>query len=195
MAVGSQSRTDSNNNAFKQFSFLKILLVYDRSDQHLSIYDSYNPELVATHIKSIKLQNASKSYSEFNTEKFDLEHLEDQYRLHNAFTTWVTDGSSIAPQSDYAYNKTYQKLPKRDDYFTDSDERIYIDIRHSKGFTGEFERVNRDDSDLTVTVNLKAAATKKMRLRVTGYFQGEYMYMLGKEGLIMNYKKYGVNKE
>ena len=34
-----------------------------------------------------------------------------------------------------------------------------------------------------------------MRLHVTGYFQGEYMYMLGKDGLIMNYKEYGMNKQ
>ena len=60
---------------------------------------------------------------------------------------------------------------------------MYIDITRSKGFTGEFEIVNRDDSDLTITVDLKAAATKKMRLHVTGYYQGEYIYMLGKEGL------------
>ena len=33
-----------------------------------------------------------------------------------------------------------------------------------------------------------------MRLRITGYLQGEYVYMLGKEGLIMNYKEYGINK-
>ena len=34
-----------------------------------------------------------------------------------------------------------------------------------------------------------------MRLPVTGYFQGEYTYMLGKDGLIVNYKEYGVNKQ
>ena len=34
-----------------------------------------------------------------------------------------------------------------------------------------------------------------MRLRVIGYFQGEYMYMLGKDGLIINYKEYDVNKQ
>ena len=71
----------------------------------------------------------------------------------------------------------------------------YIDIRRSKGYTGEFERVNRDDSDWSVTVNLKAAAAKKMRLRVTSYFQGEYVYMLSKDRLTMNYKEYGVNKQ
>ena len=195
MMIGGQSRTVTFNNAFKQFSFIEISLVFDRSDQHLSIYDSYNAEVAVTQIKSIKLQNASNTYSEFNTVKFDLEDQEDQYMLYNAFTAWVTEESSIETQSDYAYNEICQQLPNRTNYFTNWDERVCINIRRSKGYTGEFERVNRDDSDLTITVDLKAAAVKKMRLRVTGYFQGEYMYMLGKEGLFMNCKEYGVNKQ
>ena len=85
------------------------------------------------------------------------------------------------------YNETRQELPNRNTYFIDSDERVYIDIRRSKGYAGEFEKVNQDDSDLSITIDLKAAAAKKMRLRVAGYFKGEYMYMLGKNGLIMNY--------
>ena len=52
----------------------------------------------------------------------------------------------------------------------------------------------RDDSDLVVTIDLKAAATKKTRLYVTGYYQGEYMYMLTKEGLVMNHKEYSIAK-
>ena len=79
-------------------------------------------------------------------------------------------------------------------YFIDSDEKVYIDLRREKGHTGEFERVNHDSSDLTITVELKASTTKKMRLHVTGYYQGEYMYMLGEDGLIMNYKEYTVQK-
>ena len=34
-----------------------------------------------------------------------------------------------------------------------------------------------------------------MRLRVTGHYQGEYMYMLGNNGLIMTYMEYGVKRE
>ena len=34
-----------------------------------------------------------------------------------------------------------------------------------------------------------------MRLRVTGYYQGDYMHMLGNNGLIMNYMKYDVKRE
>ena len=72
---------------------------------------------------------------------------------------------------------------------------MYIDISRSKGYTGELERVNHDDSDLTVTVELKAAATLALRLHVTGYFQGEDMYMLNGSSAIVNYKEYGVNKQ
>ena len=195
LAAGAQSKTITFNNAFKQFSFLEISLVFNRSDHHLSIYDSYNSEVAATNIKTIKLQNALNTYSEFNTAKFDLEDEKDRYTLYNAFVAWVTNSSSIVPKSTFMYNKTRQELPNRNTYFTDSDERVYIDIRRSKGYTGEFEKVNQDDSDLSITIDLKAAAAKKMRLRMTGYFEGEYMYMLGKDGLIMNYIINGVNKQ
>ena len=93
------------------------------------------------------------------------------------------------------YNEARQELPNRNTSFADSDERVYIDIRRSKGYTGEFERINRGDSNLSVTIDLKAATAKKMILRVMGYLQGEYMYMFAKYGLIMNYKEYGVKKQ
>ena len=194
LIAGVQSRTINFNSAYKQFSFLEVSLVYDRSDKHLSIYDSYNTEVASTQIKSIKLQNASNTYSKFNTVKFNLEDEEDRHTLYNAFVAFVTNSSSIVAESDYMHNEVRQQLPNRNTYFTDSDERVYIDIRRSKGFTGELERVNRDDSDLTVTIDLKNAAVKKMRLRVTGYFQGEYYYLISSSGLIMNYKEYGVSK-
>ena len=194
IVAGAQSKTFTFTNAFKQFEFLEISLVFDKSDQHLTIYDSYNAEVAATNIKSIKLQNASNTYSEFNTVKFDLEDEEDRYNLFNSFRAWVTKGSSVVSTNEYIHNETAQELPSRSDYFTNSDERVYIDLRRGKGFTGEFERVNRDDSELSVVIDLKAAAADKMRIYVTGYYQAEYMYMLTKNGLIMNHKEYSVSK-
>ena len=91
MIIGAQSKTFTFTNVFKQFSLLEFSLLFDRSDQHLSIYDSYNTEVAATNIKSIKLQNASNTYSQHNTIKFDLEDEE------NCFTT---KGSSIVPEND-----------------------------------------------------------------------------------------------
>ena len=54
----------------------------------------------------------------------------------------MTDSSSIVPESDFMYNEARQEPPNRKTYFTDSEERIYIDIRRSKGYTDEFERSN-----------------------------------------------------
>ena len=80
------------------------------------------------------------------------------------------------------------------DYFTNSGEKLFIDLRRGKGCTGEIEKINKDNSDLTITVTFKAATSKKMRLRVTGHYQGEYFYSLSNKGLIISYKEYGVNK-
>ena len=46
-------------------------------------------------------------------------------------------------------------------YFLDSDEKIFIDLRRGKGDIGESQRVNRGDSDLRITVELKAPTTTK----------------------------------
>ena len=190
---GSQSRTVTFEASSRQFSFLEFPLVYGSTEQQKSIYDSYNAEVAAVQTSSIKLENPSDTHSEFNTIKFDLTDEHHKYILYSAFTAWICKGSSIAPLIDYAHNKTYQKAARQEKYFTDSDEKVYIDLRRRKGHTGEFETVSRDDSDLTITVELKAPA-KKLRLHVTGYYKGEYMYMLGKDGHIMNYKEYTVQK-
>ena len=185
LVIGARSKTFTFTNVFKQFAFLEFSLLFDRSDQHLSIYDSYNAEAAATNIKSIKLQNASNTYSQHNTIKFDLEDEEDCFTLYNSFVVFVTKGSSIVPESDYVYNKVRQQLPNRKTYFTDSNEKVYIDIRGSKSYTAELERV---------TVDLKNAATKKMRLYISGYYQTEYLYMLSKVGLTMQQREYSTAK-
>ena len=58
---------DSLNNAFlvanREFDWIKISAVYDKSEKHTSIYDSYNVELNAKTKKSIKLSSFTKVYS------------------------------------------------------------------------------------------------------------------------------------
>ena len=67
---------------------------------------SYNSEVAATKIKTIKLQNALNTYSKFNTVKINLEDEEDRYTLCNAFTAWVSNSSSLVPERDFMYNET-----------------------------------------------------------------------------------------
>ena len=71
LVTGTQSRVANFQGANKQFSFLSISFVYDKSDQNRSIYDSYYAELASTKIKSIKLENASNTYRSFNSIKLD----------------------------------------------------------------------------------------------------------------------------
>ena len=86
----------------------------------------------------------------------------------------------------------FQELPTQNKYFTSADKKIFIDLRRRKGYTNKTKKLN---SDLTITIQLKTAATKKMRLYVTGYLQGKYLCSMTREGLIMNYKEYGVSKQ
>ena len=52
--TGSQSFVVDFRGANKQFSFLGISLVYDKSDQHNTVHDSYNIELKVRKVKNLK---------------------------------------------------------------------------------------------------------------------------------------------
>ena len=58
--------------ANRQFHWLKISIVHDKSDKHTTIYDSYNRELAVQIIKSLKLSNFTKVYSLTNKKSLKL---------------------------------------------------------------------------------------------------------------------------
>ena len=73
---------------------------------------------------------------------------------------WLQYGSS--PQ--YKKNEIYQEIVAEVDYKTNNtDNIIWIDMRRSKGYTDELEKINRDDSGLAVIIGFKEAAAKKLR--------------------------------
>ena len=58
--------------------------------------------------------------------------------------------------------KIYQEITPEEEFGENSrDDRIYLDMRRSQGYTDELEKLTRDDSGLAVAIDLKAAATKK----------------------------------
>ena len=67
-----------------------------------------------------------------------------------------------------------------------SDERICLDLRASSGYTNAEKKLERHDSKINVSIQLKSAVTKKLtsliRLRVWAYSIGEYLYILSKNG-------------
>ena len=67
-------------------------------------------------------------------------------------------------------------------------------MRRSKGYTDKLEELNCDDSGLAVTIGLKEPAPKKLILRIKGYSQAEYWYLLSNKDYIMSYKNYNIVK-
>ena len=76
---------------------------------------------------------------------------------------WYCKGPSIAPLWDYAHNPIFQVLPTKKQYFKTADENIFVDLRRETGYINEIEKLNRYDSDLSITITLKNAAAKKKK--------------------------------
>lgn len=71
------------------------------------------------------------------------------------FIAYNCDGFSTAPLTQHKSNKIYKEITKQDEFATDkTDERLYIDMRRSQWYTEELQKLTRDDSGVTLTVNL-----------------------------------------
>ena len=112
--TGIQSQVVELKGANKQFSFLELSSVYDKSDQHNTLYDRYNDELAATFVASIKLENANNNYSIPNKIKFAFANENDKYLLYRQFFSWYCDGCSVALLTEYVNNEIYHELPRLD---------------------------------------------------------------------------------
>ena len=161
----------------------------------MTIYGSYDLELAARFIQLLKFEDTSSTYSLTGKLLYDLEKEDDKHLVYKMFVAHFCDGCSSAPLTQYKNNHIYRELIEEDKYFSDeSDERVYIDMRRSKGYTDELEKINRDYSGIALNIKLKAAAAKKLRFRITGFSQGEYWYLLSNKGYIMSYKNYNILK-
>ena len=98
--------------------------------------------------------------------------------------------------TNYINNPVYQELIDEEDYCAkQSDERIYLDLRASSGYTNKAEKPERNDSKINLHLLLKSATTKNLRLRVWAHSIGEYLYILSKSGLTLRHQKYLINQE
>ena len=103
--VGTQSNVVEFKGVNKQFSFLEISLVYDKSEQHNSVYDSYNAELGATLISTVQLENLNNKYGEINR-KYYLTDEHDKYLMYRNVVGWATgQGCPVGPLTQYANNE------------------------------------------------------------------------------------------
>ena len=153
--------------ANRQFDWIELSLTYDKSDKHTTVYDSYNVEMASKKIKSLTLTKFTEIYSLANEKRYDIDNLTQKHLLYKQFVAWSCNGSSVAPLTDYMNNPIHQELISEDEYFdVFSEERTYLDLRASSGYVKGAGKRERNDSKITLHNLLKAAATKKLRLRV-----------------------------
>ena len=117
-----QKRSDSLSVEFlganRQFDWVEISIVPDKSNKYTTTYDSYNREMAAQLIKSLRLTNFSDLCSLTNEKKFSRDNLIQKHLLYKQFLAWSCNGSSVAPISDYIDNPIFQELPDEKTYFS-----------------------------------------------------------------------------
>ena len=71
-------------------------------------------------------------------------------------------GPSMTPITKYMNNEIKQDMIKEKKYFTDgSNEKMFIDMRCSKGYTDDLEELSINDADIYLTIFLPKVAEKK----------------------------------
>ena len=114
----------------RQFAWLEISLVFDKSNKHTTIYDIYNVEVAAKYIKSIKLTNFNEIYSLTNEKKYDTDNLTQKHLLYKQVVAWACNACSTAPLSGYINNPVYKNFIDENVYDGNvSNERTYLDLR------------------------------------------------------------------
>ena len=108
--TGTQSCTCTFKGAQRQFDWLEISIVYDKSFQHTTIYNSYDLEIASKLIKIIKFENTSRTYSLTGKLSFDLEKDDDKNILYKLLVAKACDGCSTAPLTQYKNNEIYQEI-------------------------------------------------------------------------------------
>ena len=122
-------------------------------------------------------ENFTEAYSLTNEKKYEVSNTTQKHLLFKQFVAWSCNGCSVAPLTDYINSPIYQELLTKSEYFSSSNERVYLDLRASYGYTKEMEKLERNDSKLNLKIQLKSPETHKLRLRIWGYSLGEYLYI------------------
>ena len=106
------------------------------------------------------MTNFTEIYSLTNEKKYDIDNLTQRHLLYKQFVAWSCNRLSVATLSDYMNNPVFQEFISEDGYFgVKSDERVYVDLRASSGYVKEAEKLERNDSKISLHLLLKEVAT------------------------------------
>ena len=109
MNVGAQISSVDFSGSTRQFDWMEISLVYFKSYEHETIYDSYDVELAANLIESVNFVNVSKPYTLLGKIRFDTNNRDEKYLLYKMFVAYQCNGATNAPLTDYKNNPVYSR--------------------------------------------------------------------------------------
>ena len=99
------TRTLSLNINFKGLNTQEISLVYDKSDQHQTIYDIYDVESGWRFIQALTLENASTTYSLSRQLEYNISNEDGKHWFYEMSVAYYCNGCSMAPLTQYKNNK------------------------------------------------------------------------------------------
>ena len=147
-------------------------------------------------IQSIKFENTTCTYNLTDKLEYNYKTQDEKDMLYRMFIAYNCNGCTTDPLTQYKNNEIFQEITPEDEYRDNKkDNRIYLDMWRSQGYNDELEKSTRKDSGIAVVINLKEAAKKKLRLRITEFSQTEYWHASSNKGYIMTYKNYNISKE
>ena len=85
ISIGQDSLEVEFLGSNRQFDWIEISVVHDKSDKHTIIYDSYNRESATQIIKSLRVSTFTDIYILTNEKKYDVDNLTQRYLLYKQF--------------------------------------------------------------------------------------------------------------
>ena len=92
-----QSLTVTFKSTQRQIEWLEISLVYDKSYQHLTIYDSYDLKLEAKMIQSIKFEKTTSKYSLTGKLEYNYKNQDEKDMFYRMFIAYNCNGCTTVP--------------------------------------------------------------------------------------------------
>ena len=88
--------------------WLEISLDFDKSDQHQTVYDSYDVELATKYVQLLTLENVSRTYNLTGQLEYNVSNKDGKHWLYQMFIAYYCEGCSAAPLT-HRLNKSWQK--------------------------------------------------------------------------------------
>ena len=92
--------------------WLEISLIFDKSYQHQTVYDSDDVELVEKYVQLLALKNTSRRYSLTSQLGYNVSNEDNKHWLYQMFVTYYCEGCSAAPLTQNKNNEIKQELTK-----------------------------------------------------------------------------------